>query len=620
MKKVLFFILISVFSLNIFAQNAPRSFDFTEYGVRIEPDKRLIVVLASLEAAGLKTPLTEKGEEFRNKLKDLPGLDDIPAGKYQSLRNSLANFVTQYKKRNPQATDAEIIAPFISMAYTLSPVPDLIEPNRTTDLPGDLLDVLDYSPLVREFYRKTNFGQKLDEYVKIYQKSGDELRPSASLMIGQLLDYLNTRPQLAYIERVKTQSQPTKRGRQKLETTETRERERRFFIVPEMLAAKGTINFVNVGDEYFAIVPPATDLTASEVRRAYLQFVLDPVVLSKSAEIFAHRDALRNLVNERRKSNPNISPDFVLSVSRSLVAAVDARQIEFYRSRVATFEARQKIALLEKEDEKLKKEGKFDQAKRDALKKEIVAKLNEYNQTLSDETAVLLSDAYEAGAVMVFYFADKLKGMEDSGFDMTESVGNMIVAFDASKETNRLEQFAEARKRGLAEREKRKELAANQEIVIENPLTKKLIEIDDGINNKKYPEARNSLNNLLKDTALVDEANELVRVYYSLGRLESLSAEEAAEDIETRNYHLVAAQQAYGKVIDVYIKATKEEKEKTDRALISLTYVALARIYEFNDQNEYALKIYEEAINVGEIDGGAFKEAVAAKQRLMKNP
>ncbi len=614
MRKVLFFILVLIFSLNTFAQNTRQSIDFTEYGVTIEPDRRLIVMLASLETAGLKTTLTENGEQHRIKLKnDLAGFDE-------TVKQRMTNFINQYKKRNPKATDAEIIAPFISMAYTLSPVPDLAEPSRTTDLPGDLLDVLDYAPLLREFYRKANFGQKLDEYVKSYQKTGDELRPSTYLMIGQLLDYLNTRPQLNYTEKVRTQSQPAKKGRQKLETIEIRSRERRFFIVPEMLATRGTINFVNVGDDYFAIVPPSTDLSTSEVRRAYLQFVLDPIILSKSQEIFTHRESIRNLVNERRKINPNISPDFVLAVSRSLVAAVDAREIEFGKSRVATFEARQKIAEIEAEDEKLKKEGKFDQAKRDALKREIVANLNEYNKTLSDETAVLLSDAYENGAVLAFYFSDKLKAIEDSGFDLTESVGNMITAFDASKETNRLEQFAEARRRGLAEREKRRTIAANTEIVIENPLTKKLIEIDTGINNKKYSEARISLIDLLTNTALVDEANEIVRVYYSLGRLESLSAEEAAEDIETRNYHLVAAQKAYSKVIDTYNKASVAEKTKTDRALISLTYVALARIYEFNDQTDYALQIYEAAINIGEVDGGAFREAVAAKTRLMKNP
>ena len=170
----------------------------------------MIVVLASLEAAGVKTPLTEKGVEFRNRLdKDLRNsLDEIAEGKSQSLRTRLENFVNQYKKRHAKATEAEMLAPFISMAYTLSPVPDLVEPSRTSDLPGDLLDVLDFSPLVREFYRKANFAQKMDEYVKMYQKAGDELRPSTSLMIGQLLDYMHTRPELFYVEKVKTRSRP----------------------------------------------------------------------------------------------------------------------------------------------------------------------------------------------------------------------------------------------------------------------------------------------------------------------------------------------------------------------------------------------------------------------------
>ena len=57
MRKVLLFIIIAIFSTNAFAQNA--SFDLAEYGVKIEPDKRLMVVLASLEAAG---PVMERLE------------------------------------------------------------------------------------------------------------------------------------------------------------------------------------------------------------------------------------------------------------------------------------------------------------------------------------------------------------------------------------------------------------------------------------------------------------------------------------------------------------------------------------------------------------------------------
>ena len=70
MKRVLFLALILVFSVGVVSaqQKTSQVFDLTQYGVKIEPDRRLIVVLASLEAAGLETPLTEKGKEFRQKL------------------------------------------------------------------------------------------------------------------------------------------------------------------------------------------------------------------------------------------------------------------------------------------------------------------------------------------------------------------------------------------------------------------------------------------------------------------------------------------------------------------------------------------------------------------------
>lgn len=615
MKKVLFLLLILAFSINVFPQD--RTLDFTQFGVTIQPDKRVIVVLASLEAAGLRTPLTNKGEDFRRRLvSDFAGLD-------KELVAKMANFVAQYKKRNKNVGDSELIAPFISMAYSLTPIPDLVEPNRNSDLPGDLLDVLDYSPLVREFYRRGQVAQKIDDYYKIYQTAGDELRPSTSLMIGQLLDYLNTRPQLSFIERVKSRAQSTKGAKRKIQNTELRERERRFYVVPELLAPKGTINFVNAGDEYFAITPPSTDLTTSEVRRAYLQFVLDPIVLKNSEAIFAQRDAIKALLDTQRKLNPNISPDFVLAISRSMVAAVDARQVEYDKTRNATLQARQKIEVLEAEDVKLKADGKFDQAKRDSLKKEVVKSLNDYTQQLSDETTVFLSDAYETGAVLAFHFNEKFKAIEDSGFDLTESVGNMIATLVGEKETNRIEQNSEARKRGMIEREKRKALFASQPAIVENPLTKRLLEIDNEINGNSFDTARNSLNQLLTSDLVLQSPQEKPRIYYSLGRLESLSAE-AAKDLEARNIHLVAAQQAYSEVIQNIVepndvRVTQNKIKATDPALISLTYVALARIYEFNEQNEYAIRVYEAAINIGNVTGGAYQAAVSARNRLMKN-
>ena len=590
MKINLSVIFLLIFSANIFAQSA--KFDLSDYGVSIAPDKRVIAVLASLEVARtkdasgnfvpvIKTPLSEKGEEFRRRLQeDFTNVDD-------NLRQRISNFVIQYKRRHPKASDAELIAPFISMAYTLSAVPDLAEPSRTTDLPGDLLEVIDYSPLVREFYRRSGLNAKLENYAATYQSAGDEMRKSAQIMVGNLLDYLHTRPQLNYLDRITTEAKVGK-GKKTLQKTEIRERTRRFVIVPEMLALQNTINFVNARDEYYAVVPPKTELATSEVRRAYLQFVFDPLVLKEAKDISTFSAGIKSLLDERRQKDPNISPDIYLAVLRSLIAAVDARQIEFVKTRSGTAQAREKI----------------DRAKTVEEKRAVSAELDAFKKSVADETAVSLSEAYENGAVLAFYFADQLKGTEDSGFDIASSLHDMILSIDPTRETNRLAQFAEARKRGLTAREERRKNVETV-VVADSPVTKKLSAVDEVIKSKNYKEAEVQLKQLLQ--TYPDNAT---RIYYSLGRNASLSAENITAD-EARKTRLLEA-----KVF--YENAIRSATTQTDKALLSLSYVAIGRIYEFYG-DELAANIYQAAINIGRVEGGAYDEAVAAHKRLMKD-
>lgn len=594
MKKAVLFVFILIFGINTFAQtNVSAGFDLSNYGVKIEPDRRLMTVLATLEAArtknadgeevpALKTPLSEQGTRFREQLKDDLAL--MPA----DLRTKISVFVERYRKARPKATDAEIVAPFVSMAYTLSPVPDLSDPVITNDLPGDLLDVLDFAPLVREFYRRSSFGGNLNEYVKTYlQTSDNKLRNSSKQMVSDLLDYLHTKPQVYYNERVKTETQKAGSKKTTLQKVENRSRERRFYIVPEMLAPNGNINFLNIGDDYYAIVPPDTDLSSSEARRAFLQYVFDPMVLTNSKDILGFRPQIKTLLDERRKTNPNVSPDVYLAVSRSLVAATDARQLENEKVRIATAQAR--INILNQKTE--------------AEKRAVSTELEKFKQAAADETALQLSEAYESGAVLAFYFADQLKGLEDSGFDVASSMRDMILSLDATKETNRLEQFAEARKRAEANRT----TTVVKTVSIENPITAKLIEITKNIDAKEYVKAETDLKTMLKTNP-----NES-RVHYNLARVASLSAQNI-EDNAARNQKLKEAQQEYSKAVGIEFN-----KQNPDRVLLSLSYVALAKIHEFFDETEYAAKIYDAAIKIGDVTGGAFREALDGKARLLKN-
>lgn len=606
MKLVFATFVLILSSISAFSQAVPAGFDLSNYGVKIEPDKRVILVLAALDAARtenekgetvplIKTGLSEQGEKFRELLKsDLVRMDE-------RLRQRISTFVQAHKRRNPNLSDAEMIAPFISMAYALSPAPDLSDPIVTADLPGNLLDVLDFAPLVRELYRTTNIGANLNEYVKQYTAASEaSVRPSARVMVNELLGYLHTRPQLAIVERVKTETLRKGSKKEKIQKTETRERPRQFVIVPEMLAPDGYVNFVNIKDDYYAVIPPDTDLTNSEVRRAYLQFVVDPLVLGHAKDIEAVRPGIKQLLDERRKTDPKTTPDVYLTVSRSLVAAIDAKQIEHSRVTAATSLARSRIAAM----------GGSDPTKKVALE------LEKLKQQASDETIFRLSEDYEKGAVLVFYFADQLVGLENSETDIASSIREMILSIDAAKETGRYESYAEARKRAKAARDEQKTNASAAPSFIENPVTTRLLEIQETIKTKNYAKAEADLKQLLEKNPSEP------RIYFNIGRLAAISAEliDGDTEAEKQKAKYLEAKTAFENVIRIaQAQAKNPSGAQVDRALVSLAYVSLGRIYEHYDQKQYAVAIYDAAIKLGEIPGGGYREAVDAKQRLLKD-
>jgi tetratricopeptide (TPR) repeat protein len=606
MRIAAFALFLLCFSVQTWAQNPPAGFDLSNYGVRIEPDKRLMVVLATIEAANdpaakdrvLNTPLSEANQKFREKL--AADSTNVP----DDLRRKIETFLVQHKKRNAGLTDAQILASFMSMAYTLSPVPELADPVLTGDLPGPVLDVLDFAPLVREYYRRSGIAAHLDAYAKEYQADADvRLRPSVREMVGELLDYLHTRPRTVILEKVTVQTQKSK-GKTALQKVETREHERHFVVVPEKLVPKGNVNFLNIRDDYYVIAPPDANLSSSDARRAFLQYVIDPLVMAYSKEIDPIRTWAKPLLDEKRKSDPFVTPDVYLAITRSLVSAVDIRQTEYSLIQNATNQTRERLARMDEEFAKKASPTETEKARHAAAKKAVTDDLSKLRSTMADEAVLRLYEDYEKGAVLSFYFAEQLRGIEDAGFDIASSMKEMIVSFDPLKEANRMADTAEARKRAAAARLERKKNPDAVASVVEDPVTTRLLEIQKLVDAKNYSKAEQDLKQMLGGSR-VDP-----RVYYNLGRVASLMAGAAAnQDAEAQK--LIEAKAAYSNVLST-------AGAGTDKALLSLTYVALGRIYEYFDQNDYALKLYDKAIELSEVAGGAYREAVAAKQRLIK--
>src|SRR5436190_21584702 len=132
-------------------------FDPAEYGVAVRPDARLIIVMAALDAAGFDPTPGKEPSAFRKLIrKDQANLD-------ANLRERLTAFYQRDKLPAP-ATPADEAARYVSLAYALGQPPLLDAPARSEDLPSGVLEVLDFAPLVREFYGKSGMDERLVGY------------------------------------------------------------------------------------------------------------------------------------------------------------------------------------------------------------------------------------------------------------------------------------------------------------------------------------------------------------------------------------------------------------------------------------------------------------------------
>lgn len=571
-------------------QRPAAGFDLAEYGVEFHADPRLIVMMAALEAAGLDSvPSGRQPSAFRSQVrKDLATLDP-------DLRSRLRAFYERNKLPAP-ATAADQAARYVSLALTLGPPPSLDAPERSDDLPGGILEVLDFASLVREFYRRSGIDERLVSYTRAYQAEGDRLRPPAAELIRSVLTYLHTRPITMSSERVLSKAPGSGKKKNTARTYTLREHVRRFIIVPDLLAAPGAINFRVIGDEYYAIVPEGTNPVSSELRRAYLQYVIDPLTLRFNQAIADRRNQIKQIISEREKAGATVTPDVFIVVSRSLVAAADAKFEESKRLEVLAREVRTKL----------------DQTRDEATRAAIVKETQAAMSAIQDDAVAKLADDYENGALLAFFFADQLKGIESTGFDVANFFVDMISSFDPVRESKRLTENAEARQRSRAAREARlaaRRAEAETPVVYSEAATaraaslvKKLSEIEDTLRLKDYPNAETRLKELLTDYPREP------RIFFALAQTASLAAADATDE--------TVQSERLNRALGNYRFAVQAASAETDRPLLCRAHEAMGRIHSFMDNAGEAAKEFDEAIKICDARGTTYNDAVEGKKKL----
>jgi hypothetical protein len=568
------------------ARASSASFDLSEYGVQFSLQPRLVVVMAALDAAGFDPAPGKPASAFRLRVREDQSRLDA------DLRAQLRRFYESHKLRQPSATPADQAARYVSLAFVLGPPPTFDAPPRAEDLFEGVADVLDFAPLVREFYRRSGIEERLPSYLAEYRAEGDRLRRQTGEMIKTVLNYLHTRPVASTVERVRVPATgDKKKDAQKPKFTEY-VHDRRFLVVADPLAAPGAVNFRVVGDDYYVVIPPGVDPSSSEVRRAYLQYVVDPLVHRFNRDIALKRADVQGILDERAKLTPGgASPSVFDAVARSLVVAADARIGA--QARLADLQSRAASRL---------------QASKDSERAALTKEVQEERASIEDDTTAQLADAYERGAVLAFYFAEQLKEQESAGFDFSDAIPDVLARLDAARELRRPEEYAAARARVAAAREKSMKEAMSvspadaNEAARRAGLVKSLDEVSRMLQSRDYAGAEVRLR------AMLQEYQGEPRVFFALGQTWSTGAADAAND-ETRDARLNNALINYGNAI-------QNADRDNDLSLISRAHVARGHIFAFLERNDEALKEFDAALKIGEVSGGAYNEALAAKKKL----
>ncbi|MEK6324812.1 MAG: tetratricopeptide repeat protein [Acidobacteriota bacterium] len=552
----------------------------SDVNVRIQPDVRTFVVMAALNVAGFDyetggQPLSPARAELR---RDLARLD-------AQVKEKLAAFYKAHRRQGVEETaDA---ARYAALSVMMTQPPGFtIYQSTLHAIPEDLAPLLDFVPLVREFYVKSGIRELIPKYMAVGDAYAAAYRVPVGTVIFDVLDYFHTKPETVISMRPLVVTTGTTDSKREKQTVITRTRTRQVFVISDPLSAMDTStvrgDILNqkedflarkIGDDYIVIVGPSRATTADPVRQAMIRFVIDPMVERHLKASLEYKDQILKVVASVPTAAKQYSNSVYLVVRESLAQATEARMRRL--NAIAT------------------------------------------RGTYSEDDAVFdVAQAYLRGAVLSFHFYDSLVGLEKVGISMEVFFDQMVATAKFDREATRAREFEPVVARVSARRSKPSKSTGGEGAAAEaamGAMAAKIVMSDDLIREKRFKDARS----ILEEVLAVEPNN--ARALYGLAQVMTQTASAVELDPKAdENDKIQMQHDRLEQAIKLYRKAIDNASKDSERWLIQWSHVFLARIFDFQEFRADAIGEYEKAIALGpNVPNGAYKEALEGKQRAL---
>jgi len=256
---------------------------------QLDASPSLFTILAAINSAGyddgLDSPLNDplrKAIRAEIAKRDIPSLPAIRA------------FVAKHHK----AYGTEELGQYISFALTAGPPPDFVIRQRPVDIPPDVVPLRELSALMSAFYKEAHIAE-------LWQK----IQPDIDRLVdpyhdGVIADVIQAN---AYLR----QDMSGFKGSH-------------FQIFLEPQGAPGQMQTRRYATEYTVVITPSAKPRLTEVRHAYLYYLLDPLA-TRYQEILMRKKPLADHALRAKLLGDAYKQDFLLLATGSLVRAVEAR-------------------------------------------------------------------------------------------------------------------------------------------------------------------------------------------------------------------------------------------------------------------------------------------------------
>lgn len=559
-----------------------RFIDPSEINLRIEYDTRTLIAMAAINMAGFDyepggQPLTPARAELR---RDLAGMDP-------KLREKLAAFYKSHRRAGTdEAVDAGRYAA-LSLLMTGPPIFALPRPEEdeitrpTSAIPRDLLPLLEFEPLMREFYVGSGIKNFIQKYQAVAQAYAAAYRRPAGELIYRVVEYFHARPEtIVSMRPIVISDESDKKDKKKpAPRVIARNRTRQMFLSIDPLGAfggsfvrddllnrKDELLYRRVGDDYILFVGPSRTVNIDALRQALIRFIIDPIIERHLKRSLDFKDQITKLVGSVPTAEKQFGPSVYLVLRESLARAAEARL------------------------------RRLDAAERGASYTE-------------DDALFDLAQAYQRGAALAFHFYESLSNLEKVGIAVEEFFDEMLATTKFEREAERAKTFEPVIARVLAAR---KERAARPVEAGPPPgsLAAKILQSDELIRQRRFKDA-----SVILEEILASEPDN-ARALYGMGQVISQTPGPAELDPKAdENDKIQQQHDRLEAAIKLYRRAIERASRETEAWLIQWCHVLLGRIYDFQDFRADAIAEYEKAIAMGAIENGALKEAQEGKAR-----